>query len=161
VSHHWNPREPLSLQATAACAQLARCASAARACADVAVATPGALPALVRLVRACNRSRPHAALLAAALAALKLLAACADGGAALAAADAAGVLAEKLQIFRDEPVRPSNPYGATASDLTCLNRLGKCQLACASPGCSCIGRMSKAARKHDNEPVDQNDASWK
>lgn len=112
VSHHRSPRKPLSLQATAACTRLARCASTARACADIAVATPGALPALMRLVRACNRSRPHAALLAASLAALKPLAACADGGAALAAADAAGVLAEKLQIFRDEAVRPNNPYGA-------------------------------------------------
>lgn len=61
------------MQVTEACKQLARCVSATAGCISIAVDTPGALPALLRLVRCCNRSKPHAALLAAALAALKPL----------------------------------------------------------------------------------------
>lgn len=67
-------RVGVAVQVTAACKQLARCVSATAGCAAVAIATSGALPALLRLVRCCNRSVPHAALLAAALAALEPLA---------------------------------------------------------------------------------------
>ena len=64
-----------AVQVTEACKQLSRCVSATAGCVSIAVDMPGALPALLRLVRCCNRSKPHAALLATALAALKPLAA--------------------------------------------------------------------------------------
>lgn len=69
-----NTRFAIRIQVTAACKQLARCLSATAGCGAIAISTPGAVPALLRLVRCCNRSAPHAALLAAALATLKPLA---------------------------------------------------------------------------------------
>ena len=62
------------MQVTEACKQLSRCVSTTTACVGVAVAVPGALPALLRLVRCCNRSKPHTSLLAEALGALRPLA---------------------------------------------------------------------------------------
>lgn len=58
--------------------------------------------ALLRLLRGCTRS--HGALMAAALQVVLPLARHPAAGAALVAADAMGVLTEKLQIFRDEKV---------------------------------------------------------
>ena len=69
------------VQVTEACKQLARCIAATPACIGIAVAEPGALPALLRLVRCCNRSKPHTSLLAEALAALGPLARNAQGAA--------------------------------------------------------------------------------
>lgn len=92
---------PCLLQAAAACTQLASCVSLVRECADIAAAGPGPA-ALLRLLRGCTRS--HGALMAAALQVVLPLAKHAAAGAALVAADAMGVLTEKLQIFRDEKV---------------------------------------------------------
>lgn len=69
------------MQVTDACKQLSRCVSAMPACIGIAVAVPGALPALLRLVRCCNRSKPHTSLLAEALGALRPLARDAQGAA--------------------------------------------------------------------------------
>jgi hypothetical protein len=68
-----------AVQVTEACKQLTCCVSATAGCVSIAVDTPGALPAVLRLVRCCNRSRPHTALLAASLTALDPMSADAQG----------------------------------------------------------------------------------
>jgi hypothetical protein len=73
--------ESIAVQVTGACKQLSRCVTATSACIGVAVAVPGALSALLRLVRCCNRSKPHTSLLVGALAALRPLARDAQGAA--------------------------------------------------------------------------------
>jgi hypothetical protein len=86
------------------------CTSVSRACCRL-IAENGGCGALVRFVRACNRSKPHVDLLSRAMAIMRNLCRYPDTLAAVfSEPDCIEVLTEQLQIFRDKQVNASTWY---------------------------------------------------
>ena len=93
------------VQVAGACRDLAACTAVSVPCRCLVSASPSAVPQLVQLAAACNRSRPHVRVLLDALAVIGVLARDARcRGRVCGVAACVDMLAGQLQAFREHEV---------------------------------------------------------
>ena len=108
-------RSVLLWQVAAACRELAACTAVSIPCRRLVTNTSGAIHHLVQFAAACNRSRPHAAVLQDALAVLQILANDRRfAGSVWGTAGCVDMLAAQLQACREREVSMLVCSGVTA-----------------------------------------------